>query len=48
MGRYETENDACTLTAMETAFAGGSLMDALTALYTSPTFLYRSESTVMQ
>jgi hypothetical protein len=41
MGRDETAADACTLTAMESAFAGGSFFAMLEALVTSDTFLYR-------
>lgn len=42
MGRDETLADACTLTAMETAFEGGSFFDMLEALVTSDSFLYRT------
>ena len=41
MGRDETMADACTLAAMETAFADGSFFAMLDALVTSDTFLYR-------
>jgi hypothetical protein len=46
MGRYETPADACTLHEMETAFEGGSLMNALAALYGSHTFLHRATTEV--
>jgi len=42
MGRAERPEDACTLSDMEAAFAGGSLFAMLEALTTSDTFLYRS------
>lgn len=41
MGRNETLADACTLSAMESAFSSGSFFDMLEALITSDTFLYR-------
>ncbi|MDQ3030909.1 MAG: DUF1588 domain-containing protein [Myxococcota bacterium] len=41
MGRDETMADACTLTAMASAFEGGSFFAMLEALVTSDTFLYR-------
>ena len=42
MARDETENDACTLTAMEVAYdQKGSFIDMLVALTQSDTFLYR-------
>jgi len=40
MGRDENIADACTLTAMEAAFEGGSFFDLLEALATSDSFLY--------
>jgi hypothetical protein len=41
-GRAETTADACTLTAMETAYAeSGSFTALLVALFTSPTFQHR-------
>lgn len=42
MGRDETLADACTLAAMEDAFAGGSFFAMLETLVTSDTFLYRT------
>lgn len=41
MGRDETMADACTLSAMESAFGNGSFFNMLEALVTSDTFLYR-------
>ena len=41
MGRDETMADACTLSAMESAFENGSFLNMLEALVTSDTFLYR-------
>lgn len=41
LGRDETLADACTLAAMEAAFADGSFFAMLDALVTSDTFLYR-------
>lgn len=41
MGRDETMADACTLSQMEDAFAGGSFFAMLEALATSDPFLYR-------
>jgi hypothetical protein len=43
MGRNETPADACTLTAMETSFAGGSFFAMLETLLTSDAFLYRHD-----
>lgn len=40
-GRFETEGDACTLTSMEQAFAGGSFTALLSAFAQSDAFRYR-------
>jgi len=42
MGRAERPEDACTLSEMEAAFAGGSLFAMLETLTTSDTFMFRS------
>jgi hypothetical protein len=44
MGRNESPADACTLVAMESAFAGGSFFAMLEALLTSDAFLYRHDA----
>jgi hypothetical protein len=41
MGRNETVADACTLTALEESFAGGSFYAMLDTLVTSDAFVYR-------
>jgi hypothetical protein len=43
MARDERPADACTLTRMEDAFAGGSLFAMIESLVTSDAFLYRSD-----
>ena len=43
MGRDETPADACTLTRMEAAFAGGSFFAMLDSLVTSDAFLFRTD-----
>ncbi|MBX7193394.1 MAG: DUF1588 domain-containing protein [Sandaracinaceae bacterium] len=43
LGRNETPADACTLAAMETAFASGSFFAMLETLLTSDAFLYRHD-----
>jgi hypothetical protein len=44
MGRDESPADACTLVAMEAAFAGGSFFAMLETLLTSDAFLYRHDA----
>ena len=46
MGRDETPVDACTLSRMEAAFAGGSFFAMLDSLVTSDAFLFRSDPVV--
>ena len=46
MGRNETYADACTLAAMEASYDenGGSMIEMLSTVFTSDTFLYRMDS----